>query len=135
MKLSAYKTDRKREIEGRWVSGSRGGQYRVARISNPKYKAYRDRLLKPHRRSIDADSMDPEKLRELLARAVARHILLDWKDVEDDDGKPIVYTSQVGEQALIEVPDLYDEILRHADNFEDFALEQQEADAETLGND
>lgn len=92
-KLSRVAIDSERESEGVWVDYEAGIKLKIARMNNPDYERRMKRRSKffqvKYRRG---QTPDPEELNPLINDAMAHHILVDWKDVEDDDGKPLPYS-------------------------------------------
>ena len=91
-KLSKVKTDSKKEIEGIWEDYEEGIRLKIARMGNPLYDEEIYRLSKPvlkRSREIPADELE-----RISKQAVAKYILVDWENIEDDDGNEIPYSSE-----------------------------------------
>lgn len=105
MKISRFATDLNLEENGVWVDLGDGGQLLIARMSNP---AYRDRiriLTKPYKRQIRNDSLEEGILDDLIIKAMSETVLLDWKGIEDDKGKPIKYSTKNAYELLRDLRD------------------------------
>ena len=96
VKLSAIKTNPDLENKGVWVEWELGVQLLIARIGNKAFDEMMRRLSEPHLKTIRADAGD-KKMEDITKKALAKHILLGGKGIEDDDGKALKYTP---EQAL-----------------------------------
>ena len=141
MKLSDVKLDSGKATGGVWAAYRDGLELKIARMPNPEYDKLMRRLGKPHmgklrRARFNAEALvnDPE-LDAIQKKAAARAILLDWRPLpEDDDGQPMPYTPELGEQLLLD-PD-YDPLWRFivdvAGEEEMFRAEDAEAQAENL---
>lgn len=105
MKLSKFKIDHNVAEEGQWVDIGDGVELKIARMGNRKYNETIRRLSKPHKYQIDNDTLPQEISEEIMNKAVAECILLDWKGLEDDDGQPINYSRQKAFELLSD-PDL-----------------------------
>src|SRR5687768_6005127 len=88
MKISRLRTDQKKEAEGVWVPVGEGLEIRVARIGNPAYEAFLRRETRPVQRAVRAGMADPKAMEEISNRAMARHVLLDWRNLEDEVPDP-----------------------------------------------
>lgn len=80
--------------KGTWVDYAADIKLLVANINNAEYREARQRILKPHTRAIRSGTLSGEKVTELLKPAVARHLLLGWKNLEDAKGKPLTYSPE-----------------------------------------
>ena len=132
VKLSAVKTDPDRESGGVWVDWEMGISLKIARIGNEKFDAMVRKLSEPHLRSLRQDPND-EKMEEVTRKAVAKHILVGWKNIEDDDGSPLAYSAKRSRDLLTDpaLRDLYKFVLITANNAE---LYRREIDEESVGN-
>ena len=93
-KLSAIRTDLQRAENGTWVPFAEGIEVCIASLNSERFKAARRRLLKPHLRQLRAGTGEAgEKILELIKPAVARFIVVDWRNLQDDDGRPIPYSA------------------------------------------
>jgi hypothetical protein len=94
-KLSAIRTDLKRAEEGTWVPFAEGIEVCIASLNTERFKAARRRLLKPHVRELRAGTAEAgERILELIKPAVARFIVVDWRNLQDDEGEPIPYSPE-----------------------------------------
>lgn len=118
MKISKFATDLTLEEEGVWVDIGEGAKVKVARIGNPKYRARLRELQKPYRRQIRLDTLPEDLNDEIVIRAIADTILLDWSGIEDDKGKAIKYSKDAAFELLKGLRDFRGLIA-------DIALEQQ----------
>lgn len=106
-KISAIKSDLQKEVEGVWQDFSMGIRLKIARARNPKYLEMLRVLMQPHRGDVRTDEMDAEIFQGILKEVRAKTILLDWENIEDDDGKPILYSSDQA-SAFFNDPELKD---------------------------
>lgn len=91
---------------GTWTEYS-GVELKIAYATNVKFLRTKQRLEQPHRRKIEAGTMDPAEVRRIMCKAMAEAILLDWRGVKNADGSDVPYSIKNAEQAL-----LFDEALR-----------------------
>jgi len=111
-KLSALRVDPELSEEGRWVDYELGIRLRIARHNNSRYQAYFMKLLRDNPEVQE----DTDAFGNLLKVAVGRTILRDWEGVEDDDGKEMKFSEDVGEKILTDpaYQDLYQFVLSEA---------------------
>lgn len=97
-KLSDYRRDLKAVEEGVWIPFAAGIRLKIARYGNTRFQEFAVKHGKPF---IGADLAEGSKdLEETVIHAVAHYILLDWENVEDDDGELIEYSSDIGFEYL-----------------------------------
>jgi len=133
MKLSKLKGNPKAEQEGVWEEYEGNFKVKVARLGNPLYEAHLQRLMKPHLRKFRGGSIPLELAASMTQKATARHILLGWEGLLDDDGKPIPHSVEKATEILTN-PDyrqFFRDILEMAGTQEIF---EREDEAETEGN-
>jgi len=112
MNISKFKTNQTKELEGVWIDGPEGLQLRIARNNNPALRKF---LIKHGKQRDD--------LTEALRKGVARYVLLGWKNLQDEEGKDVVYSSETAEQLFKDFPDFFDMVLAYSndvDYFKDF---------------
>ncbi len=114
------------EQEGVWVDAG-GLKLRIARMGNPKYNEYARQLGKPHAMQIRHGAGDAAKvLEDVIKKAMARHVLLGWENLEDDAGSPIPYSEAKAMELLTGFPDFYRMVLEFAQEAEHFKRQSRE---------
>lgn len=88
-----------KERNGVWVTYE-GSQFLVAHINSPVFQRTFTKLQLPHRKAIEKHKLDPEIQLDILAKAMAKGILLDWKDVIDNEGNQVKYSEEMAEKVL-----------------------------------
>lgn len=123
-----FATDAQAEIEGVWVDLGGGASVKVARFGNPKHTELVKQLQKPYAQSIKAGVDIADDLKTAMAvESMAQAILLDWKGIEDEDGKLIPHSIENAKKLLGDLKDFRDTIAFLATQQETFrkaALEQ-----------
>lgn len=67
---------------------------RIARFDNGAYKEHVRKAMKPHTHAIQHDML-PEGVAEKIAKeAAAKHILVGWESVTDDNGNIVEYSPE-----------------------------------------
>jgi len=92
--IESIKTSVEKEIDGVWVDFAMGIQLKIARARNPKYQELLRKLIDPVRVEIRDDKLDIKDLNNIILEVRAKTILLDWKNIEDKDGKDIPYSPE-----------------------------------------
>lgn len=121
----------------KWVDYDADTKVRLARIDNPQYAVALER---ERRKLRNADAqfgagvvgIVPGETTEhqTQCKLLSQFIVLDWSGVQDEDGNPLPYSPEVGEQMLDSNVEFFLFVLREASAS---TLEAQEAMAETMG--
>jgi hypothetical protein len=115
---------------GVWAKWS-GAEFLVAHISNMKFQRALARLQQPHKKKLEAGTLDPKVNRDIVCEAMADGVLLDWKGVASKGSKePVPYSKESGLMFLKKNPDFRDFISEYAQNLSNYRDEQME----DLGN-
>lgn len=93
MDLKNLKTDPTKELEGVWEDFGEGTQILIARIGNKNYEKRLKELALPYKRQIRTNTISEDVYEDLLNKAVAKTIILDWKNLKED-GKEIKYSPE-----------------------------------------
>lgn len=107
-----FKTDEKVEKDGIILQYG-DAEFRVARAgaSNTKFQKLLERKLKPYRRQLQMEMAEEKVIRGLMMEVYAETIVLDFKNVVDEDGKtPIPYSKENCLKLFQRLPDLFDDI-------------------------
>jgi hypothetical protein len=135
--FTQFKTDPKREVEGVLVEygvNKRTGKpvcFRVARAGgeNKRYQRVLERKLKPYRRQVQTETIDPELAQRLVREAVCETVIIGWEEVDDENDQPLSYTVS-GCIALMEkLPDLFADLQETAGRAAVYRADILEADA------
>ncbi len=129
-KLSQVKQSKKKETEGVWIHWEQGIQLKIARAGNPLFKKISEDFGATNR-ALNEKGKPEVPFSALEMDLLCRSTLLDWRNVEDDNGKPIPYTPEEGQRILSDsaYEDLKDFILRQSVKRQNF-LETGEAQTE-----
>lgn len=132
-KITAVMTDLEKVEKGVWVDYAAGIKLCVAGINNENYKKMKDKILKPYLRQIRAKSMTSQELLEVIKPAAAKHLLVDWDNIEDENGKPLEYSYEKALEFFNNpaLSDMYNFVLETAGEVETYRQEDIE---ESLGN-
>lgn len=131
-----FKTDDNLEVTGvdlNYGENSKGQPIiiKIARAggANKKYQKTLAALSRPHRRSIQTESLPVEKSDELLRKAFAQAVVLGMTGVEDAEGQPMPYSEENVEKLFKDLPDLFADVREQANSSAIFRAEVLEATA------
>ena len=132
-KLSLVKTDPEREIDGVWVTYELDIELKIARIGNTAFDDLVRTLSEPHLKGIRNKRLKPEQLEAITKKAAAETLLVDWKNIEGEDGKKIKYSSKKALEFFDDptLSDMYKFVVITANEAE---LYRQEIDEDSVGN-
>lgn len=123
------KTDPVKEQDGVWFDFGRSARVKIARMGNPKYRAYLRRLAKANKAALEADDEHSAELSEkLMEQAMAATIVLDWQGFTSA-GEPFPYSRENAQKAL-KVRDFKERVLNHANEMEAYKVRQEADDLE-----
>lgn len=103
MKLSAIKVDSRAIERGEWWAIPELGdmQVRVRGLFNKDYRRVMADKREVALRRLPMGSVLPsEEAERILAECLHETVLLDWKGLDDEDGKPIPYDSDLASMML-----------------------------------
>lgn len=104
---------------------------RIARAggSNQKYNKTIARLSKPHKRSIQTETIDLKTLDALMVEAYAEAVVISWEGVNDRDGKPIAFSKKACIKLFTDLPELFADVKEQSQMSSLFAASVKEAQA------
>ena len=126
--LSQFRLDNDKSTEGIWRKFGAGIEVKIARMHNPDFNKYYEEIRGPHLSQIRSRSIDMETSVDLMKRAVARWIIRDWKNLEDEKGKAIKYSPEKAYEIISDPANVlfYDFILDVSASVNLFFEEQKE---------
>jgi len=135
-KLSSLRSDLSKEKDGVWVEFGEGVAFKIARTRSPEFKNAIERMVKQYRRTHPRATTEDmfandEAAREQIAPHMAESLLLDWRNIDDDDGKAIPYSTGEAKKILVD-PELFDVfafVLEQAGRSELYRREDVEKDS------
>ena len=131
MDISKFQTNKSMEEEGVWVDvDGNGTKIKVARVNNPRYKKYFQKITKPYKRQIRSGTLSEDLAEKLLVDALANTILLDWQGFTKD-GESFPYSVDNARAFLAESPDFRDFVSDAANEMENYRTAELE---EARGN-
>lgn len=126
-KISRFATDPNKELTGVWLPMGGGIEVLVARLGNPEFNAFVTRTGKALGPGVRSGNVDPKDAEDLTKRAVAKHVLLGWKNLEDDDDQPIPFSSEKALEIFNEFPEFFRSVMNLASDVDNFRRDVVEA--------
>lgn len=116
-----FKTNKVAEREGQWFELNEKTAFLIRRFNatNPHSKGAMAKYYKPYARQIENDTLSVEKNQEININLFLDVCLVDWKGVEID-GKATPYDRETGLKLFQGLPDLFDALWKHANDFKNF---------------
>lgn len=131
-----FQTDRKAEREGRWFDlvgvinedGTLPG-FRMARMSksNPEYQAAVEHAAKDLKQAFDLDTLTENIAGPVMRKVFVETVLLDWRNVRDNDNNPITFSKENALKLFEDLPDLYLTLVEQAQKLSNFRNKEVEA--------
>lgn len=124
--------DRKRDKQekGVWTTFE-GSQFKVASSTSTGFQRSLTRLQAPYRKKIDKGTLDPKISKQILCQAMADSLLLDWKDVINDQKEEVPYSQESAQQALLNNDDLREYLQEFSLDLENFRQEEVKQEGES----
>ncbi len=114
-----------KEAEGDWAH-FKGSQFLIASSGCNKFQRLFAKLQLPHRKALDKGRLDPTIQLDIMARAMAKTLLLDWRDVVDTAGNVVDFDSDVAYRALKGNSELREFVTAYSTDLGNFISEEQE---------
>jgi hypothetical protein len=131
-----FGTDKELEKNGVWMDVDENTRFLIARIGTVGC-AY-DKLLKaatkPYRRAIENETIAPELVRKIITETFAKTALMDWRNVKDEEGNDIPFSKENAAKLLADLPDLANDLLEFARDYQNYRKAQLEEDAKNSAN-
>ena len=117
-----FGNDKKLEAEEgiRLVYGEFSIKIARAGGANQKYARKMRSSMKPYKHQIDMGTITEETAQGILADVYADSVILDWDGVKGPDGKVLPFTKENVKKLLLDLPDLFKDIQKQAENFANF---------------
>ena len=135
LNIEKHLTDRDSANEGVWIELFPNIKMRIAYSgsSNLEYRKLSVGLaLKRNLQDTKIDSMTGEEVDDLNKQMLplfADSIVKDWKGIEDENGKPLVFNKVNALLLLEQYPEVYDKVANFSRLEENFKLTEKKAEA------
>jgi len=97
--------------------------------ANQKYQRCVERKMRPYRSAINSGTMVEDTARKLMAEAYAETIVLAWDGVTDRDNNVLDFTVENVTKVLLDLPDLFNELITESSRIANFVAAAAEADS------
>ena len=94
--------------------------------ANRKFTSAVERRMRPHRRALQAGTLDPDVGDRIAAECFAEAVVLAWDGVTDRQGNPLPFTRDHCVQLLLDLPDLFADLRAQATNASNFLAAERE---------
>lgn len=123
-----FGSNKAKETEGAWCPIGGGIEVKVKRAgqANKAFSAEQMKMLKPFSKQIAMNTMDMDILRQINAKLLAKHVIVDWRGVFID-GVEIPFSKEKFLEFANEMPDFYLDVFTAATELQNF---QDDEDAE-----
>lgn len=101
--------------------------------SNREFLTLLATKMRPHRRAIEAGTLDDEVGKALHLEVYFKSVVVGWEGVTDRAGNVLEYNLQNFKQVMTELPDLWDRLRMEADSLKNFQEAETEEDGAKLG--
>lgn len=91
--INALRTDLDKQVNGTWFPYADGIELKLARWGNERFLAVQRDLVEQRKVVLNAKELTDEQRLDVNKEAASRTILLDWRNLEDDQG-PVAYTPE-----------------------------------------
>lgn len=132
---SIFGTNQQLEKEGVWIEIQDPGAGEPARIkiaraggTNDKLAKVADEKWKPYRQLLTRGLVPPDVERKVIAEIYAESVVLDWQNVEDEDGHPIPFTPAACAAMMLALPDFLSQVMIEAKRLDNFRAEERASD-------
>ena len=110
-------------------------KFRVRRAggSNRRFLTTLASKMRPHRRALDAGTMDEALAENMHKEVYFETVVIGWEGVTDEAGVALEYNLANFKKVMTDLPDLWLTLRLEADNMKNFQLAEAEADGAKLG--
>jgi len=120
--IESIKTDTKKENEGVWADFAEGIELKIARARNSKYAELLRTLVGPVKKDIRNDKLSIKDFAAILLEVRAKTVLLDWRNIEDAEGKTVPYSPEKAMEYFKdpELKDFYNFVVAVSENADQY---------------
>ena len=103
-----------------------GSKFLIAHTTNLKFQRELARLQQPHRKKIEAGTMDPKLSKELVCRAMSTGLLLDWANVVNGQKESVPFSIEAAFKVLMNNTAFREFVSEFSSNLENFRQQEVE---------
>lgn len=96
--------------------------FKIARASrnNKRYVKTFEAKIRPFKDEIESGNLDPETDKRIMVDIFVSGVLLDWKNVQDENNKPMLFNRDNAIKLLTDLPELYEFLNNKASDMKNF---------------
>lgn len=113
-----------KENDGVWAK-FKDSEFLIAASGSTDFQRMFARLQLPHRKAIDKKKLDPEIQLDIMARSMAKTMVLDWRDVVDSNGVSVKFDSDAAYRALKGNTEFREFVTDYATELENYLEEEK----------
>jgi hypothetical protein len=133
LKIGQLKTDEKKVKDGVWVEFADGFDVKLAPNQNKKYIEFLRKRASTKMRGYRSGFAEKEDIDPYMNEAMARHIILDWRGLFDDDEETeIPYTWEVALDLLEKSIPFYSFVIEESNRMSHFQAGYVEGQVKNL---
>jgi hypothetical protein len=117
--------DENKVNNGTWVDYM-GVPLLIARGNNETFRREFRRLSKPYQRKIDNGEIDETVAEQIMAKSLAKGVLLGWDENKIPGGTP--YSQEAAVELILDDPDCRDFIIEFSGEIDNFLTDQEDYD-------
>lgn len=130
--LSKFRRDPTLASEGRWCPYREGIEFKIASASQREWiDEERRTIARLKQGKPDGSEVWKDELYPALARTMARLLVRDWKNIDDENGKPIPFSIEKATEWLVdpEMSELRDFVYTRANEAREYQAAARESAA------
>lgn len=101
--------------------------------SNRAFQTSLSAKLRPHRRAVEAGTMDEDVAASLYQDVFFETVVVSWEGVTDRQGNALEFNKKNFKQVMNDLPDLWATLRTECDNMRNFQAEEAKTEGESLG--
>jgi len=114
-----------KEESGVWTR-FRGSEFLIASSGSNRFQKIFAKLQMPYRKEILKNRLDPETQIEIMSRALSRAVVLDWRDVTNNDGENVPYDVEICYNVIRNNAEFRDFVTDFATEISNFISEERD---------
>lgn len=115
--LNEFRKNEDLATGGVWIPVGGGAEFKIASLDNPNFTEAFRKSIQPYqdlKREVPDDDQE-----EIMTTCMAKHVLLDWKNVFDGD-EELEYSFENAKRIMKEIPDVRQIVLTQAQKVSNF---------------
>lgn len=123
MIIADYKLDTGKKEEGVWLDLIDGARIKIA--YNQSERVERKVLTHQEKSSFRGREQNFEEKAQMMMEIFAEEVVLDWEGIDEEEGKPLPYSTENALKLLKECPPIKNFVFKESARIENFVQEQK----------